>query len=58
MSRTVKWALRLSLAALAVLLANDSGRRSLRRYAAVCHSPPSTVACARKSSSNKHKSAR
>jgi hypothetical protein len=26
MSRTAKWALRLSLAALAVLLANDSGR--------------------------------
>jgi hypothetical protein len=28
MSRAAKWALRLSLTALAVLLANDSGRRS------------------------------
>lgn len=27
MSRAAKWALRLSLTALAVLLANDSGRR-------------------------------
>jgi hypothetical protein len=28
MNTTAKWALRLSLAALAVLLANDSGKRS------------------------------
>jgi len=30
MSRAAKWALRLSLAALAVLLANDSGRPTPR----------------------------